>query len=331
MQHSIEWKKSKVSHISSGIPSASILVQTLAQRLDDEFHQINQIVLDTLLQITGTKHSDCIDVFISGGFEAVPEITAQPTRAHRPSSAEDHFSRVSPDSLARLLALPPSTLPEIDCAAAVRMCHLLPPKQYQIDLDLQRKSAPTFRSRHLGCRTCNWHSDGCSYMYDLAPPSFVLLFWRLYITLRASHYKRHLSEMNRHGSGSADEAADETAVEAEIEAAMDSATCAANEIISGAADHPQHPDPQSGLFESHVIYTKYHFEDIKFGYLQSTKKIAEKHQKMGIRLNEGDIPFCWLIQVRREYSDGHPLRRILMEQVYESPTTKCKPIGLTAM
>ena len=102
--------------------------------------------------------------------------------------------------------------------------------------------------------------------------------------------------------------------------ANEAAVCAANDDLSSAGDCDRHPDPRSGLLESHifpVIYTKYHFEDLKFGYLQYTKEMVEKHQEMGTELKEGDIALYWVIQVRREYPDGHPLRRILMEQVHE--------------
>ena len=100
--------------------------------------------------------------------------------------------------------------------------------------------------------------------------------------------------------------------------ANEAAVRTANDDLSSAADCDRHPDPRSGLLESHifpVIYTKYHFEDLKFGYLQYTKEMVEKHQEMGTELEEGDIALYWVIQVRREYPDGHPLRRILIEQV----------------
>lgn len=74
--------------------------------------------------------------------------------------------------------------------------------------------------------------------------------------------------------GATDETEVEAGVEAKSEAATESATRAANGILSNAADHLQHLDPRSGLPKSHifpVIYTKYHFEDLKFGYLQYTK------------------------------------------------------------
>ena len=91
-----------------------------------------------------------------------------------------------------------------------------------------------------------------------------------------------------------------------------------NDILSSANIHPRHPDPRSGLLESHilpVIYTKYHFEDCKLGFLQYTKEMVEKHQEVAITLKKGDIAIYWAIQVRREYPDGHPLRQILMDQV----------------
>ena len=53
--------------------------------------------------------------------------------------------------------------------------------------------------------------------------------------------------------------------------ANEAAVRAVNDALSGASEHARHPDPRSGLLESHifpVIYTEYHFEDLKFGYLQ---------------------------------------------------------------
>ena len=91
-----------------------------------------------------------------------------------------------------------------------------------------------------------------------------------------------------------------------------------NDILSSATTHPRHPDPRSGLLESHilpVIYTKYHFEDCNLGFLQYTKDMVEKHQEVGITLKKGDTAIYWAIQVRREYPDGHPLRQKLMAQV----------------
>ena len=107
----------------------------------------------------------------------------------------------------------------------------------------------------------------------------------------------------------------------------EAAVCAANDALSGASGHARHPDPRSGLLESHifpVIYTKYHFEDLKFGYLQYTKEMVEKHHGKGTILSQGDIATYWVIQVRREYPDGHPLRRMLMEQVQDSTASRNK-------
>ena len=65
-----------------------------------------------------------------------------------------------------------------------------------------------------------------------------------------------------------------------------------NDILSSATTHSRHPDPRSGLLESHilpVIYTKYRFEDCNLGFLQYTKEMAEKYQEVGITLKKGDI------------------------------------------
>lgn len=112
------------------------LKQILDQELDDAFHGTSTIVLDMLLRIAGTRYTDCIDVFVFSGLEAVKDIMVQPTLAHRLSIAEDHFAKAFPDSLTRTHALPRSILPEIDCTAAVRICRLLPPRRFQfLDLD----------------------------------------------------------------------------------------------------------------------------------------------------------------------------------------------------
>ena len=91
-----------------------------------------------------------------------------------------------------------------------------------------------------------------------------------------------------------------------------------NDLLSNATSHPRHPDPRSGLLECHilpVIYTKYHFEDCNLGYLQYAKEMVEKHQEVGITLKKGDVAIYWVIQVRREYPDGHPRRQTLMKQI----------------
>ncbi|KAM0799941.1 hypothetical protein BDR22DRAFT_889909 [Usnea florida] len=126
-----------------------------------------------------------------------------------------------------------------------------------------------------------------------------------------------------HGSASsADPSPDghnsETANHPAIASADEETVRAVNDLLSSATTHPRHPDPRSGLLESHilpVIYTKYHFEDCKLGFLQYTSEMVEKHQAIGITLKKGDIAIYWVIQVRREYPDGHPLRQILMEQM----------------
>ena len=53
-----------------------------------------------------------------------------------------------------------------------------------------------------------------------------------------------------------------------------------------------HPDPRSGLMESHMfplIYTGHHFEDLKFGYLQYTKEMVDKHAILGTVLDREDV------------------------------------------
>lgn len=55
-----------------------------------------------------------------------------PNLACRLSIAEDHSYRAFPDPVTRAHALPPSILPEIDHAAAVRICRLLPPRLFQV-------------------------------------------------------------------------------------------------------------------------------------------------------------------------------------------------------
>lgn len=58
------------------------------------------------------------------------------------------------------------------------------------------------------------------------------------------------------------------------------------------------------------------FEDLNFRYLQYTKEMVEKYQKMGRKSNEGDIAFYWVVQARRDYPDGYPLWHLLIEQVH---------------
>lgn len=64
-----------------------------------------------------------------------------------------------------------------------------------------------------------------------------------------------------------------------------------------------------------VIYTEYHFDDLKFTLLHYTKDIIEKHDGLGIALDRHDIALCWEIQVRRYFPDRHPMRRLLLKQV----------------
>lgn len=64
-----------------------------------------------------------------------------------------------------------------------------------------------------------------------------------------------------------------------------------------------------------VIYTEYHFDDLKFGALQYTKDMLEKYKKLGIKITRQDIERHWRKQVAREYSDDHPLRTVLRKLV----------------
>lgn len=122
------------------------LKKILDQKLDDASHTMCRIALDKPLQIMGTTYSDCIDVFIFGGLEAVKDIMVQPTVADGLSIAEDHFARAFPDSITRVHTLPPSTLPEISRAEAVRICRLLSPRRFQV-LDIGDLSGVEYRPR----------------------------------------------------------------------------------------------------------------------------------------------------------------------------------------
>ena len=104
----------------------------LDQHLNDPFHEISKAALDTFFNIPGIDYSARVDIFTSGALEAVQEVMVPPVLGCRLSIAKGRFSRVFPDAVARAHALLPQTLPEIDHAATVRTCRLLPPRFFQV-------------------------------------------------------------------------------------------------------------------------------------------------------------------------------------------------------
>ena len=85
-----------------------------------------KVAMNELLDLGPTNYSDCVDIFTFGGLEAVKDIMAAPDPKQYPWIIVDHFARACP-GIPRAHALPASTLPRIDRAAARRICHLLPP------------------------------------------------------------------------------------------------------------------------------------------------------------------------------------------------------------
>ena len=89
-------------------------------------------------------------------------------------------------------------------------------------------------------------------------------------------------------------------------------------IISNALSHADHPDARSSLSCRQVcpvIYTKHHFEHLKFGALQYTKDMLQRHEERQIIITRRGIARHWRKQVKREYSESHPMWTYLRKQV----------------
>ena len=89
-------------------------------------------------------------------------------------------------------------------------------------------------------------------------------------------------------------------------------------IISNALSHEDHPDACPSLSCRQicpVIYTKHHFEHLKFGALQYTKDMLQRHEEWQIIITRRDIARHWRKQIRREYSESHPMWTYLQKQV----------------
>ena len=64
-----------------------------------------------------------------------------------------------------------------------------------------------------------------------------------------------------------------------------------NDKAPEAPRYADHEDPRSSLSGQRlfpVIYTGYHFEDLKFGALQYMKDMLERHEEMGILICRRD-------------------------------------------
>lgn len=89
-------------------------------------------------------------------------------------------------------------------------------------------------------------------------------------------------------------------------------------ITSNALSHEGHPDACPILSCRQVcpvIYTKHHFEHLKFGALQYTKDMLQRHEERQIIITRRGIARHWREQVRREYSESHPMWTYLQKQV----------------
>ena len=66
---------------------------------------------------------------------------------------------------------------------------------------------------------------------------------------------------------------------------------------------------------SPVIYTKHHFEVLKLSAVQYTSDELHRHEELGVMITQKDIERHWRRQIRREYSQSHPLWTTLRNQV----------------
>ena len=78
---------------------------------------------------------------------------------------------------------------------------------------------------------------------------------------------------------------------------------------------PDGTRPNSTSCLSPVIYTEYHFEDLKLGALHYAQDELKKHEQLGISIMQKDIELHWREQVSREYSNSHHTRKRLIKQV----------------
>ena len=89
------------------------------------------------------------------------------------------------------------------------------------------------------------------------------------------------------------------------------------DVISDSLNHADHLHGQSTSSNrqlSPVIYTKYHFEDLKLGAAQYTIDMLRRHKGLGIVITRKDIERHWRRQLRREYSQSRPLWTTLEKQ-----------------
>lgn len=89
------------------------------------------------------------------------------------------------------------------------------------------------------------------------------------------------------------------------------------DVISDSLNHADHLHGQSTSSNRRlypVIYTKHHFEVLKLGAVEYTIDMLHRHEERGVAINRKDIARHWGRQIRREYSESHPLRTTLEKQ-----------------
>lgn len=95
------------------------------------------IMMMSLLHISGCSYSGHADIFTFGGLEVIKDMMEQSESEACLYILEDHFARALPDLLTRDHALPTSTLSKVDRAGAERICRLLPPASCRVlNLDI---------------------------------------------------------------------------------------------------------------------------------------------------------------------------------------------------
>ena len=90
-----------------------------------------------------------------------------------------------------------------------------------------------------------------------------------------------------------------------------------DDIISDSLNQAEHLHRQSASLKRKlypVIYTKYHFEVLKLRIVQYTIDSLRKHKERGFVITSEEIDRHWHRQIKREYSESHPLRTTLQKQ-----------------
>ena len=89
------------------------------------------------------------------------------------------------------------------------------------------------------------------------------------------------------------------------------------DVNSNSLKHADHLHGQSTSLNRQlcpVIYTKHHLENLKFGVGHYAIDMLRRHEERGVIITGKDIDRHWRRQIRREYSESHPLWTTLEKQ-----------------